>query len=245
MPPLGIQPIVLGKKYRLAETRVLDLIAELGLHGIECSSTEPIAFRHELERRNLRHIGQHVSASKLLDIAPIIEQAQLLGGKDVCNSGLFDWHARSAEDLKLTVAILNRAGKLLRAEGIHLHYHNHDFEFTESVGGVSIMDYFINELNPDYCDLCVDVGWVKKAGQDPVAFLQKHKAIVGYLHLKDFDDDGWCEAGRGHVDWPALMQIIPQLPNVRFAMLEQDSTRNDPLDSIRWSRTYFKQTFGY
>lgn len=245
MPPLGIQPIVLGKKYRLAETRVLDLLAELGLYGIECSSTEPIAFRQELERRNLRHVGQHVTPTKLLDIAPIVEQAQILGGKDVCNSGLFDWHARSLEDLKLTVAILNRSGKLLRSEGIHLHYHNHDFEFTESIGGISIMDFFINELNPDYCDLCVDVGWVKKAGQDPVAFLLKHSELVGYLHLKDFDDTDWCEAGRGHLDWAPIMATLPKLPKLRFAMLEQDRTRNDPLYSIRESRNYFKQTFGY
>ncbi|MDX2109593.1 MAG: sugar phosphate isomerase/epimerase [Verrucomicrobiota bacterium] len=245
LPPVGIQPIVLGRQYQLAETRVLDHIAACGYASIECSPTEPVAFRRELRDRGMVQAGCHTTPSKLLDVRSIIEPLNLVGGRDVCNSGLYDWNRRTREDWKLLVAILNCSGKLLRAEGIHLHYHNHDFEFTEKVDGIVAMEWLANELDPAACDLCVDVGWVKKAGHDPAEFMLKYKERIGYFHFKDVDDKGWTELGRGTVDFKSVMAALPEVKGARWVMVEQDQTRNDPLDSIRWSREYLKNTFNY
>jgi len=47
------------------------------------------------------------------------------------------------------------------------------------------------------------------------------------------------------VDIGAVMQVLPDLPGVRWVMVEQDTTRNDPRESIAISRRYLRDTFGY
>lgn len=245
LPPLGLQPIVLGSRYQLWSPPVLDHISGCGYEALECGASEPVACRHELDRRGLRQAGTHLTPARLLDLKPVLSEMRILGGRDLCSSGLFDWHQRTEADYRLTAAILNRAGLQLRQEGIHLHYHNHDFELNERVGDRTALEFLLELFDPEAVDLCVDVGWVAKAGHDPVPFLRRHRERIGYLHLKDFDAEGWAELGRGQVNWPAVMAVLPELPQVRWAMIEQDSSRRDPLESIRLSREYLRENFRY
>jgi len=41
------------------------------------------------------------------------------------------------------------------------------------------------------------------------------------------------------------MRVLPDLPNVRWVMVEQDATKNDPRESIAISRRYLREAFGY
>ena len=58
-------------------------------------------------------------------------------------------------------------GKQFRDEGIHLHYHNHDFEFLKVDGNKTGMDILMEGLDFRVVDLCVDVAWVMRGGDDP------------------------------------------------------------------------------
>ena len=71
-----------------------------------------------------------------------------------------------------------------RYNGIAFHYHNHDYEFDDLGGGTTAMDLLLDGLDNDAVDLCLDVGWVYVAGEDPGAFLAAHSARTGYLHSK-------------------------------------------------------------
>ncbi|MCY3022762.1 MAG: sugar phosphate isomerase/epimerase, partial [Planctomycetota bacterium] len=234
LPPLGAQLIVLGKKYNINKDTdaVLDCLAKAGYAGVEGGATDAKMYRVKLDARGLRYASSHVTPKALLDLKPLIEYLRIVGGSDLCNSGLLDWNKRSLADFKETIGILNRAGRELRKEGIRLHYHNHDFEFAKVDGGRSDMDIFIDGLEPDACDLCVDVAWVQKGGSDPAAFLRQHNSRIGYLHLKDFNDEGWIELGQGKVKFAEIMRVLPEMKGGRWAVIEQDSSRLDPLDSI-------------
>lgn len=107
------------------------------------------------------------------------------------------------------------------------------------------MDLLMEGLDPDACDLCVDVAWVQKGGSDPAQFLAEHRDKIGYLHLKDFAGDEWRELGRGELNWPAVMQAISALPVARWAMVEQDKTSGDPAQSVAISRRFLHDNFGY
>lgn len=247
LPPLGLQPIILGQSHDLNSPAVLDQIAAMGFAGVESAGKDPAVFRGLLDARGLRCVGIHVTPSKLLDWKAVVETCRIMGCTEVCNSGLYDWHQRTRQDYALAAAILNRAGRHLRAEGIHLHYHNHDFEFEPNpeLEGRTALDYFLEAFDPACVDLCVDVGWVLKAGQDPAAFLRRHAGQVGYLHLKDWDDQGWCVAGQGKVDFASVLEAAAELPALRAAVVEQDRPRGDALEDTRAARRYYRETFGY
>jgi inosose dehydratase len=94
-------------------------------------------------------------------------------------------------------------------------------------------------------DLCVDVAWVYRGDDDQATLLATHKDIIGYLHFKDFDGTDWAELGRGKVDFPSIMKVLPTMPWVRWEVVEQDNSKIDPRDAMTISRKYLKDTFNY
>ena len=132
LPLLGAQLMVFGGhptlKYSI-ETQtdlILDSIAEAGYDGVEGGPRDAAAYKQELDKRGLRYGGSHAGLTALRDTAPLIAYLQTLGSQDICNSGLVEWNSRSAKDYHEAAALLNTAGRELRAGGITLHYHHHD-----------------------------------------------------------------------------------------------------------------------
>ena len=250
-PPLGAQLLVFGGhptlKYDINTQTdlILDSVAKAGYDAVEGGARDAVAYRRALDARGLRYGGSHVLLPALEDVAPLIAYLKVVDSQDICNSGLRVWNNRGADDYRDAVSVLNNAGRAFRSEGIHLHYHHHDFEFEAVEGAKTGMDILLEGLDPEAVDLCVDIAWVQKGGSDPAAYLTQHRDQIGYLHFKDFDTDGWTELGRGQVDIAAVIKVLPDLPGVRWVMVEQDTTKNDPRESIAISRRYLRETFGY
>lgn len=246
-PTVGCQLLVFGKKYSIEEDTdaILDCVAAAGYGAVEGGASDPVLYRRKLEERGLVFGGTHVSLKALLDPAPIVEYLEAVGGSDVCNSGLMEWDARELEDYREGIEVLNRAGRQLREEGIHLHYHNHAFEFEPVDGEKTGMDLLMEGLDFSVVDLCVDVAWVHRGGEDPAQYLLDHRDRIGYLHFKDHDGENWVELGEGNVDFAAIMEALPELDKVRWVMIEQDDTQIDPMESATLSRRYLKETFDY
>lgn len=247
LPLVGTQLIVFNQKYDVERDieAILDTLVRAGYDGVEGGPKDAAAYREMLDARGLRYAGAHVTPVRLQDVTPLIADLKTLNSSDVCNSGLLQWHDRTASDYISTIAILNEAGRKLRAQGIHLHGHNHDFEFEKVEGDQSGMDLLVEGLDPQACDLCVDVAWVQKGGQNPVEFLERYQDIIGYVHLKDFDQEGWTELGRGEVNLQAIVDQLETMPLVRWAVAEQDTTRNEPMESVVESRRYLRETINY
>jgi sugar phosphate isomerase/epimerase len=183
--------------------------------------------------------------AELDDVSGIIEYSQAMGGQDVCSSGLLQWNERSAADYRASASVLNERGRQLREADIHLHYHNHDFEFEAVDGSTSGMDILLHELDFDVVDLCLDVGWVWRAGLDPVQWMQQHRDKIGYLHLRDFAGEESVALGQGSMDLKPIVTTIDALPNVRWIVVEQDPTSPDPLRSMGESRAYLREHLGF
>lgn len=247
LPPVGAQLLVFGAKYNLNTDTdlILDCVARAGYAGVEGAAKDYATYRAKLDERGLRFGATHTGVGALHDVKPLIDMLTILGGADVNISGLLTWEGRTLEDYKGAIAIMNEAGRQLRDAGIHLHYHNHDFEFAAVDGNLTGMDLLLDGLNFDAVDLCVDVAWVMRGGYDPADFLLANKDRIGFLHFKDHDGDKWTELGRGGVDFKTVMAVLSQLTGARWVMIEQDSTEIDPCDSATISRTYLRETFGY
>ena len=247
LPPVGAQLLVFSGNYDIntQTDEILDCIAAAGYAGVEGGAKDAVAYKRALDTRGLKFGGQHVGLNSLSDLPTIVEYMRVVETTELSNSGLTTWNNPGLEDYVKSIEILNEAGRKLKDDGINLHYHNHAFEFEKVDGEKTGMDLLIAGLNPAYCDLCVDVAWVHKGGEDPAAFLKKHQNIVGYLHYKDYDDEGWCELGRGKVEYAPILEVVAQMPHISWAMIEQDTTRNEPKDSATESRRYLRDTFAY
>ena len=251
-PPLGLQPIIFGKTYDASVPVQLDallgVIAAAGYTAVEFGAPDPGELKRLLDRHGLTHAGAHVGLSSNPDPDAVIRLLDATGARDVCNSGLLRWgDDLTVDDYNRSIDALNRLGKFFHARGIHFHYHNHAFEFQPVEGGRTGMELLLEGLDFSVMDLCIDVAWVYRGGEDPAAFLLRHADRIGYLHLKDTDAEQkqWKELGRGVLDWPSVMAAIRQMPRVRWAMVEQDSTDGDPATCIRTSRDFLKSAFGY
>ncbi len=247
LPPVGAQLIVFGPRYNINEhtDAILDCLARAGYDGVEGGAKDPETYRRKLEERGLRYAGSHTGLAALEDPDPLIRYLKTVGGSDICNSGLHRWQDRSREDYLRAIEVLNQAGRRFREEGIHLHYHNHDFEFEKVDGDRRGIDLLIEGLDPEVADLCVDVAWVMRGGDDPASFLRTHKDRIGYLHLKDHDGQDWAELGRGKVNFHEIMAVLPEMDRMRWAVIEQDTSKIDPMESMTISRQYLRDTFSY
>lgn len=243
-PSLATQLIVFNGhiEFETDPDAVLAAAAAAGFRAVETQLADPVRLRDRLADHGLRHAAAHVTPSQLQDPQPWIDYLQITGARDLCTSGLLHWHQRSVADHDETIAILNRAGRALRAAGMFLHYHNHDFELTEHpVPGRTTLDYLLERFEPDAVDLCVDVAWLHRAGLDPAGFLAAIRGRVGYVHIKDWNGTEWAPPGRGQVDLASVVRVLPQLTNLRWVTCEQDTTTDKPAKCLQLAHAWCRQ----
>jgi sugar phosphate isomerase/epimerase len=147
---------------------------------------------------------------------------------------------KSEEELLHQADSLNRIGRMCREKGLTLCYHNH---FWEIENDCAELHHLCDHTDPHLVSLCLDVGWVERAGHSPVDVARRFLDRVAYLHLKDTKDDEWMEVGQGTVDFPGLFDLIGGR-DWQWLVVEQDETRRSPLESARLSREYLEKRAG-
>jgi len=257
LPPLGLQPIIFGGRYNFGDAEQLDdflkTISGLGYEYVEAFPPDPKLFMEIASRYGVGHCGIYLSVSGTTDTEKAIRTLEVTGARDVCNSGLLKWGELTASDYLEAIPILNRMGTEFAREGIRFHYHNHEFEFLKVDGDRTGMDMLMDGLDFSVVDLCVDVAWVYRGGEDPATFLRQHQDKIGYRHVKDTigrgkGEDGaaaWRELGRGELDFDNVIATIKEMPNVHWAAVEQDKTGGDPIESCRISREFLRKKFDW
>jgi sugar phosphate isomerase/epimerase len=134
---------------------------------------------------------------------------------------------------------LAEAGKPFLDAGIAFGWHNHDFEFVKTPTDHTPLD-LIFDATPDLKHE-LDLGWVTRAGEDPVAWINKYAGRLAAVHVKDIapagectDEDGWADVGHGTADWAAIHAAL-QNTGVSHYVIEHDN----PKDHARFAtRSY-------
>lgn len=128
-------------------------------------------------------------------------------------------------------ARLAKAGAPLQDAGIAFGWHNHDFEFAD-LGGDDLPLDLIAGASPDL-KLELDVGWVLRAGHDPLAWIAKYSDRIIAAHIKDIapagtctDEDGWADVGHGTVDWAPILSAL-KAAGCAHLVLEHDNPSDD------------------
>jgi inosose dehydratase len=98
-----------------------------------------------------------------------------------------------------------------------------------------------------------DVGQLASGGSDPVKVVKDYLPLIRHVHLKDWIGGapwaGYCPLGQGKVDFPGLLALLEQSPDLKTAMVELDPGTNPPytpLETARISKEYLqKQGYGF
>ena len=104
---------------------------------------------------------------------------------------------------------LNRAGRMARAVGLRLGYHNHNWEFFRLTDDPSktAYDVLIEETDPRYVHFEMDLFWVTRGARDPVDLLRRLDGRVRQYHVKDLAQNGnFADPGQGLIDFPRIFR---------------------------------------
>ena len=177
-----------------------------------------------------------------------------------------------SEQWEETKALFNRIADLLKANGMWLGYHNHEFEF-EKFEGKYLHDYIFEAVPADRIQPELDTCWVHYAGINPVDKIKEFSGRVDLLHLKDFTckelgsgpvydligADGkpmkkptreenafeFRPLGQGRQNFAEILAAAEEA-GVEVVIVEQDKTYNGmtELEAAKISRDYLRDTFG-
>ena len=142
-------------------------------------------YRNQLVKNDLQIVSVDASFEELRDnpIA-VVYKARYFGSR----FATFYWIPHDAvkgfdlDDAKGAIEVMNKAGKLLKENGITLQYHAHGYEFIAHEKG-TLLDYMLE--NVEHAAFQMDVFWMKQGGMDPTKILQKYPGRFLSLHLKD------------------------------------------------------------
>ncbi len=171
--------------------KTLARLKELGVTELEGGTPRGVdkeAFKQLLQKYDLKIVAVGSNFDGLQeDIQSIIDNAKFYGAEYViCYWIPHTEEKMTLDEMKKGVEVFNAAGKTLKENGLTFAYHAHGYEFVDYAGGQgTLYEYFMDNTNPEYVTVQMDVFWMRNPGQDPAALLRKYPNRFSSLHLKD------------------------------------------------------------
>jgi sugar phosphate isomerase/epimerase len=244
--PLATLKQIAALGYRNLETFGFDA-GKTRYYGMDASS-----FSQVLGDLGLRSTSGHYDLFKYLE-SPAPE---LRGYVDQCVAGAsalgqqyitWPWLApgqRTIRHFELLADRLNLIGEQVKAGGLKLAYHNHEFEFIPQ-GGKLGYDIVMQQTDPALVKLQLDLFWAAHSSRrSPHELFSLQPGRFVMWHIKDMDRknrDHYTELGNGSIDFTKIMPEA-QLAGLETYFVEQgDNFAVDPMKSIATSAAYVKR----
>lgn len=144
------------------------------------------------------------------------------------------------EEVKSSIAVLNKTAEAAAKAGLQFAYHNHDAEF-KNVEGVVPYELFLSETDPAKLKMELDLAWAVKAGSDPVAMFKKHPGRFPLWHVKDLDAERKTilPVGEGTIDFKPIFAAASSA-GMKYYFVEHDMPQ-DAMSSIQKSIANLKK----
>lgn len=227
----------------------LALARQCGFEWVETVATHglaPQAFADKIASHGLKVSSMHAGIVLLeSDLATVLEACRLTG----CPLVVMPWlpmgeRPATAEGWRAIGRRLAALGDAVRAAGLQLAYHNHDWEFL-TFEGRSALEWIFSETTVEQLRWEADLGWVARAGADPWVWLDRLSDRLICVHAKDIappgtavNEDGWATLGQGIVPWAALLAHLKS--RVELVVFEHDHP-SDFTATLSGSQAFMQQ----
>lgn len=251
--PLGIAAYTFRDQWENGIPETLDIIQEMGFKEYEGGAPKgvsPVDFKKMLSDRGISIPGTGTGFEGLEENPQAVaDRAKELGAKYV----MCAWipHKRgefSKADADRAIKVFNEGGKVLKENGIIFKYHVHGYEF-QPYGEDTLFEYLVENTDPEYVKLQMDVMWTHFGGGDPVALLKKYGDRWVSLHLKDFrkgapkdmtgltGPENDVPLGTGELDIPGILRESNKI-GIKHMFIEDESDKE--LENLPKSIAYLK-----
>jgi len=195
-------------------TDVLERVADAGFDGVEfayrVTEADPDDVVATLEETGLDAAGAHVGIDALEDdFDETVALYERLGVENIVIPWLDADHFESREAVAAAADRVGALDEKLAGQGMDLHYHNHDHEYTDLGDGSDEtgFDAFVDATD---CGIELDLGLALHAGDDVVARLRSLGDRSELVHLKDYDTDAGesVPVGEGDLDLEGIAAAV-------------------------------------
>jgi len=226
----------------------LKIVHDAGVGAVETVGTQGVSapeLKQLLDRYAIKAISSHVPLAELRrDLPGVVAFNRSIGNTTLVVPYL-DAKDRPTDAAGWTALgqELGRIAKQVQAEGMHLAYHNHDFELVDFNGRTGL-DLLFAAAGPEL-QTELDLAWVARAGYDPAVMLGKFRGRLFAVHAKDNapkgqaeDEGGFAAIGQGVLDWNAILPAAAGA-GVQWYIIEHDQPR-DPAKVIKTGADYLR-----
>ena len=248
---LGVQTYSFRHSFPNGVAETLDTIQSMGFTEIEAGDEiDANTYKKLCDERGLSIVSVGVDYQLLMDSTQkIIDRAKILGAKYIMVAWIpHDSDEFTLDDANRAIADFNKVGKELSEHGLTLCYHAHGYEFQPYHEG-TLLDYMMEQTEPQYVSFEMDIFWVHFGGGDPVALMEKYPNRWKLMHLKDMkkgiskdltghtDVENNVPLGTGEVDVEGVLRAAREA-GVKHYFIEDESSRI--ITQIPQSITYMK-----
>lgn len=147
---------------------------------------------------------------------------------------------QTVDNYKRTAEIFNKAGEVAKKSNITLGYHNHDSEFEKDNGQI-LYDVLLENTDPEFVKMEMDLGWVIVTGNDPLAYFEKYPNRFPLWHLKDMDlkEKHSVEFGKGSLDIKKMLASSKK-SGMKYFFVEQEEYTGTAFDCLAYNMNYLK-----
>lgn len=226
----------------------LKIVHDAGVGAVETVGTQGVSapeLKQLLDRYAIKAISSHVPLAELRKDLPGVVAFNRSIGNTTLVVPYLDAKDRPTDAAGWTALgqELGRISKQVRAEGMRLAYHNHDFELVDFNGRTGL-ELLFAAAGPDL-QTELDLAWVARAGYDPAVMLGKFRGRLFAVHAKDNapkgqaeDEGGFAAVGQGVLDWNAILPAAAAA-GVQWYIVEHDQPR-DPAKVIKTGADYLR-----
>lgn len=224
----------------------LKRVKEIGYSAVQVSGLgpiEPARLQNIVNELDLNICATHIGFDQLQNqLDEVIRTHKLWNCEYVGIGGLPGEYQKNRDSYQTFVQAFAEIGRKLEAAGLHLVYHNHNFEF-EKFDGETGMDVLLAGAGSDTYSMEIDTYWVQAGGASPLEWIEKAKDRLKVIHLKDMAivsrQQVFAEIGQGNFNWPSLIQACRN-SGVEWYVVEQDTCQRDPFESLAMSLAYLR-----
>jgi len=237
--PFGVQTYTFRRSIGKDPAKVLDTIKMMGITEIESGGGGSLTLQEFKKLCDDRGISIPSTGADYDQLAAktdsIIYRAKALGATYV----MCAWipHANNVftlENAMKAVEDFNKAGKILKENGLTFCYHPHGYEF-QPYGDGTLLDYLVKNTNPEYVSFEMDIMWIYFGGGDPAALLKKYGNRWKLMHVKDLkkgtkrdltggtSQENDVAVGTGELDIPAIMKEAKKV-GIKHYFIEDESS---------------------
>jgi sugar phosphate isomerase/epimerase len=170
-----------------------------------------------------------------------VEDAAIVGQQFVISPWLDDSLRKTYDDLLRYMEVFNKSGELCKKSGMKFGYHNHDFEFSQQLNGMSVYDIILQHTDPALVMQQLDIGNLYNGGAKAIDIVRKYPGRFEGMHVKDeipassgHEKYESALLGKGIVSVKEVIDLGRSSGGTLHFIIEQESYQGQaPLDAIK------------